>query len=69
MGWRYRVDGRSLRLGIYDPNWPDRDDVELLVTIDDSHGPSRISLAQSTGEPLLGFFLARYAPPRGGLTG
>ena len=64
MAWGYRVDGGSLAIRIYDPNWPDRDDVELHVTVDDGPSGPTVRLAQSTGEPLLGFFLARYESPR-----
>jgi len=65
MGWGYRVDGRSLAIRIYDPNSPDRDDVEIRAEVDDSPGARpRVRLEQSTGEPLMGFFLARYEPPR-----
>jgi hypothetical protein len=64
MAWGYRVDRGSLAIRIYDPNWPDRDDVELDVTVDDGPSGPTVRLAQSTGEPLLGFFLARYEPPR-----
>jgi hypothetical protein len=42
----YEVTPGAIRLRLYDPNWPDRDDV--TVTIE----PSRI--VQSTGEPLFG---------------
>ena len=64
MAWGYRVGSGSLAVRIYDPNWPDRDDVELRVTVGADSGDQRIELAQSTGEPLLGFFRARYEPPK-----
>jgi hypothetical protein len=64
MAWGYRVDSGSLAVRIYDPNWPDRDDVELQVTVGAGSDGQRIELAQSTGEPLLGFFRARYEPPK-----
>jgi hypothetical protein len=64
MGWGYRVAAGSLAIRIYDPNWPDRDDVELRVELaDEGAGSPRVRLAQSSGEPLLGFFMARYEPP------
>ena len=34
---------------IYDPNWPDRDDIAITLDAD--------GLRQSSGEPLLGFFV------------
>ena len=55
-GYRAEPDGITIR--IYDPNWPDRDDVELRV---DLRGRAP-SFAQSTGEPLHGFFPTRYTP-------
>jgi hypothetical protein len=60
-----RVDGIGIR--IYDPNHPGDDSVELRATVDPDPGrpwPDRIRVAQSTGEPLLGFFRQAYAPPR-----
>jgi hypothetical protein len=62
MAWGYHVDRRSVTLRIYDPNWPDRDDVEVRLTIPQVPG-GQIDLAQSTGEPTVGFFLARYLRP------
>ena len=55
-----------LRIAIYDPNHPGRDDVELVADIDaDASRPwaDRVRLTQSTGEPLLGFFRQPYPPP------
>jgi hypothetical protein len=46
LGYGYEVEGEIVSLRIYDPNWPDRDDV--VVAID----PQR--LRQSTGETLFG---------------
>jgi hypothetical protein len=58
-------DGHRV-LRIYDPNHPGNDTVELRATIDqDKARPmhERIALAQSTGEPLLGFFRQPYPAP------
>jgi hypothetical protein len=55
----YEEDEGAVRIRVYDPNHPGRNDVELLVAIDPDDGRparDRIRLAQSTGEPLLGFF-------------
>ena len=55
-----------VRIAIYDPNHPGRDDVALVVDIDADGSrswPDQIRLAQSTGEPLLGFFRQPYPPP------
>ncbi len=63
-GYDEAADG--FRIRVYDPNHPGRDDVELRATVD-APGPrsaaAGIRLAQSTGEPLLGFFRQPYARP------
>ena len=48
LAYAYESDGPtgSVTLHLYDPNWPDRDDVTLQL--------STTGLRQSTGEPLLG---------------
>jgi hypothetical protein len=48
LAYAYETDGPAgpVTLHLYDPNWPDRDDVTLHV--------STTGLRQSTGEPLLG---------------
>ncbi len=63
----YDETAEQVRIAIYDPNHPGRDDVALVADInpDGSRAwPDRIRLAQSTGEPLLGFFRQPYPPPR-----
>ena len=47
VAYAYEVAGDAVTLRIYDPNWPDRDDV--VVTVEE-----RASLHQSTGETMLG---------------
>lgn len=71
LAWAYETfddDGFAIR--VYDPNHPGRDDVELRATIEQAEAAvpgaarpwrERIHLAQSTGEPLHGFF--RQADP------
>ncbi|MBA2757640.1 MAG: hypothetical protein H0U37_09400 [Chloroflexi bacterium] len=48
LGFAYETDGPSgpITIRLYDPNWPDRDDVALHLT--------SVGFRQSTGEPLLG---------------
>ncbi len=58
LGYAYDAEPTSIRLRIYDPNWPDRDDVELRIELT----AGRPAFSQSTGEPLHGFFLAPYKP-------
>jgi len=65
MAWGYAEDGRGATLRLYDPNWPDRDDVTITIHLDPALRP--VTLSQSTGEPLLGWLVLPYAPvkPRG----
>jgi len=60
----YAEDGRGVTLDLYDPNWPDRDDVTATIHLDAALRPT--GLSQSTGEPLLGWFVLPYsaAEPR-----
>jgi hypothetical protein len=60
LGWAYREEPGLRVLSIYDPNWPDRDDVELRMDL----AGSTAAFGQTTGEPLHGFFLAPYRPAR-----
>ena len=49
-GYEVREDGSDgISLRVYDPNWPDRDDVTLVL---DAAG-----VRQSTGEPLVALLL------------
>jgi hypothetical protein len=56
LAYGYRVEPPTLTLRLYDPNWPDRDDVEARLTVT----ADRVDAESTTGEPLLGFFLAPY---------
>jgi hypothetical protein len=70
LGHAYEEDETEFRLRVYDPNHPGRDDVELRAEVDPDDGRpprERIRLAQSTGEPLLGFFRQPDPPPSGSL--
>ena len=60
MAYGYAEDGRGVTLRIYDPNWPDRDDVTVTLHLDPALRPT--GLEQSTGEPVLGWFVAPYSP-------
>ena len=64
MAYGYAEDGRGVTLNLYDPNWPDRDDVTITIHLDPALRPT--GLSQSTGEPLLSWFLLPYsvAEPR-----
>ncbi len=68
LAFAYDEGPASIAIRVYDPNHPGHDDVELRVTIDAVTSPARpwrerIRLAQSTGEPLLGFFRQPYPRP------
>ncbi len=66
LAWAWEETPVSITIRIYDPNHPCRDDVVLLVDIEPGPGlwHERLSLSQSTGEPLLGFFRQPYPGPR-----
>jgi hypothetical protein len=68
LAWGWEADEGRITLRVYDPNHPGSDDVELRVAFADEPGSpwrDRITLAQSTGEPLLGFFRQPYPSPDG----
>jgi hypothetical protein len=60
LAFGYAEDGRGVTLRLYDPNWPDRDDVSIRIDLDPALRPT--GLSQSTGEPLLGWFVLPYSP-------
>jgi hypothetical protein len=58
LAWAYDDTPDGVKIRIYDPNWPNRDDVTLRVERDSSGRATGMS--QSTGEALLAFFVAPY---------
>ena len=46
LGYGYEIEGEIITLRIYDPNWPNHDDVAVAIETD--------WIRQSTGEPLYG---------------
>jgi hypothetical protein len=58
LAWGYDDNPGRLTIRLYDPNWPDRDDVALTIDRDALGAPT--TMAQTTGEPLFGFFVAPY---------
>jgi hypothetical protein len=62
LAWGYRVEPDLVAVRLYDPNWPDRDDVEARIALDATGRP--ISLASSTGEPLVGLLALPYPASR-----
>jgi hypothetical protein len=61
LAYGYALDGTQLSLDIYDPNYPDRDDVRLSLSIGDPSAPA--ALNYSTGETVYCFFHTPYATP------
>ncbi len=60
-GFRYDETAARVTIGIYDPNHPDDDAVELVMT----RAPDgQLGLSQSTGEPLIGLLALPYIQPR-----
>ena len=59
VGYRYEERAASITIGVYDPNHPGDDSVELRVRRGADGG---IELSQSTGEPLLGLLSLPYVP-------
>ena len=51
VGYRYESSPATIAIGVYDPNHPGDDSVELVIERTDD---GRLQLAQSTGEPVLG---------------
>ena len=70
LAYAYDETVDSITLHVYDPNHPGRDDVTLEMRVAMSADAAtlpwreRITLLQSTGEPLLGFFRQPYPRPR-----
>ena len=58
----YEVEADRLRLMLYDPNHPDRDDVEVRMRLGvEGRGPA--TMLQTTGEPVEAFCLLPYRAP------
>jgi hypothetical protein len=62
-GFRYDEAADRITIGIYDPNHPDEDGVELRVKRIDGGG---VTFEQSTGEALRGLLALPYVAPRSG---
>lgn len=58
--YRCNEDRGCLTLGIYDPNYPGRDDVMLTLALDRPETPG--AFQSSTGEPLRALFWTPYRP-------
>ena len=60
VAFRYDEAGDRVTLGVYDPNHPGVDTVELVIEIG---AGGALRLKQSTGEDLLGLLALPYEPP------
>lgn len=60
-GYRYETTADGVSIGVYDPNHPGRDDVEIRV---ERGRGGEIRHSQSTGEPLLGILSLPWKPAR-----
>ena len=58
VAYRYDASPDRVAIGIYDPNHPGDDSVEVRL---DREPDGSISLSQSTGEPLLALLALPYA--------
>ena len=61
VAYRYDETNALVRIGIYDPNHPDDDSVELVMA---RGADGSLALSQSTGEPLVGLLDLPYVRPR-----
>lgn len=61
LAWGYDLDGSSLTLRIYDPNWPGDDGVTLSLDLADP-GADAQPVYSRTDAPVVAFFRARYKP-------
>jgi hypothetical protein len=59
VAYRYDESAAAVEIGIYDPNFPGRDDVTLTM---ERRADGAYGLAQSTGEPLLGILALPFDP-------
>lgn len=60
LAWGYEFDdqARRVKLKLYDPNYPDADDVSLSFTLGQDH--SKLSAVHSRGDDVRGFFNWSY---------
>ena len=60
--WGYDLDGSALLLRIYDPNWPDDDDLTLSLNVSNPDGDAAPVYPPRDG-PVVAFFRAPYRRP------
>jgi hypothetical protein len=65
LAYGYDLDGTSLTIWLYDPNYPNRDDIQFQLNTANPQAPVKLTYTPST-EGLFCFFRTRYtskAPP------
>jgi hypothetical protein len=60
VGFRYAETAERVAIGVYDPNHPGMDDVEIVLERSADGG---VGLTQSTGEDVIGLLALPYDPP------
>jgi hypothetical protein len=60
LAYGYDLDGTSLTLWLYDPNYPNADDVQLSLDVASAHVP--VTLTYIPSEPMYCFFHTAYTP-------
>jgi hypothetical protein len=60
-GYRYETTANGVSIGVYDPNHPGKDDVEVRF---EKGAGGEIRHSQSTGEPLIGLLSLPWLPRR-----
>jgi hypothetical protein len=60
VGYRYDESAERVTIGIYDPNHPGDDSIELVMR---REAGGRLAVSQSSGEPLVGLLHLPYVPP------
>jgi hypothetical protein len=62
LAYGYEQDGRSVSLGVYDPNTGRSDDVRIVFGIDGRGEPVPFRHNIDIGWPVRGFFATPYSP-------
>lgn len=61
ISYRYDTSSNGLTINIYDPNYPDDDDV--YISMDTGLPNNSINISHSKGDPIRGIFAIKYFPP------
>jgi hypothetical protein len=63
LAYGYDLDGTDLTIYVYDPNYPDRDDIRLLLSIAQPSSPTSVTYAAPLPETVYCFFRTDYTAP------